>query len=82
MKQAQSSIQMSLISNNNIFANTLESYSEALSESGGKAFKTISSNMNSSVVSIRERGVKAHSTSLKLNEATEDLIERIAKCLK
>lgn len=82
MKQAQSSIQMSLISNHSMFASTLESYSEALSESGGKAFRTISSNMNNSVVSIRERGVKAHNTSMKLDEATEDLIQRISKCIK
>ena len=82
MKQAQSAIQMSLISNHNIFATTLESYSEALSESGGKAFRTISSNMNNSVISIRERGVKAHNTSVKLDEATDDLIQRISKCLK
>ena len=82
MKQAQSAIQMSLISNHNLFAGTLESYSEALSESGGKAFRTISSNMNNSVVSISERGVKAHATSMKLDEATEDLISRISKCIK
>ena len=82
MKQAQSSIQMSLISNHNIFAGTLESYSEALSESGGKAYKTISGNMSNSVVSIRDRGVKAHDTAIKLDVATEDLIQRITKCLK
>ena len=82
MKQAQSSIQMSLISNHQMFGTTLESYSEALSESGGKAYRTIASNMNNSVVAIRERGIKAHKTSVKLDEAIDDLIVRISKCLK
>ncbi len=82
MKQAQSSIQMSLVSNHNLFAQTLESYSEALHDSGGKAFRTISKNMNNSVSSIRDRGTRANETSVKLEEATEDLIQRIAKCLK
>jgi ABC-type uncharacterized transport system substrate-binding protein len=82
MKQAQSSIQMSLISNHNLFAQTLESYSEALFDTGGKAYRTISKNMNSSVVSIRDRGTKAQDTAAKLDEATEDLIQRISKCLK
>ncbi|MBC7741031.1 MAG: hypothetical protein H7061_02460 [Bdellovibrionaceae bacterium] len=82
MKQAQTTIQISLISNHGLFATTLESYSEALSESGGKAYKTISSNMNNSVSSIRDRGLKAQKTALKLEEATDDLIQRISKCLK
>ncbi len=82
MKQAQTAIQISLISNHALFASTLESYSDALSESGGKAYKTISSNMNNSVASIRERGLKAQKTAIKLEEATDDLISRVSKCLK
>jgi ABC-type uncharacterized transport system substrate-binding protein len=82
MKQAQSAIEVSLISNHALFATTLESYSDALAESGGRAFKTISNNMNNSVASIRERGLKAQKTAIKLEDATDDLIGRISKCLK
>lgn len=82
MREAQSTIQMSLISNHAMFASTLESYSEALSESAGKAHKVVSANMSSSAESFRNRGLKAQKTALKLDEATEDLIQRISKCLK
>ena len=82
MREAQSSIQMSLISNHAMFASTLESYSEALSQSGGKVHRVVSSNMSSSADSFRNRGLRAQKTALKLDEATDDLIQRLTKCLK
>ena len=82
MKQAQSSIQKSLVSNHAMFASTLESYSEALTDSMGKAHKAVSTNMVSSAEAFRSRGLQAQKTSLKLEAATEDLIQRISKCLK
>ncbi len=82
MQTAQSSIQSSLIANHEMFATTLESYSEALKESAGKAHKVISSNMISSSESFRARGLKAQKTALKLEDATTDLIQRITQCLK
>jgi len=82
MKEAQATIQNSLISNHAMFASTLESYSEALTDSAGKVHKVVSSNMMSSADSFRNRGLQARKTAIKLEEATEDLIQRIAKCMK
>lgn len=82
MKEAQTSIQNSLVSNHAMFATTLESYSEALTESAGKVHKVISSNMLSSAESFRTRGAQARKTTLKLEEATESLIQRVSKCIK
>lgn len=82
MKDAQTAIQNSLVSNHAMFATTLESYSEALTDSAGKAHKVVSSNMMSSAQSFRVRGVQARKTALKLEEATEDLIQRVSKCIK
>lgn len=82
MKEAQTSIQNSLVSNHAMFASTLESYSEALTESAGKAHKVVASNMTSSAESFRNRGLQARKTAIKLEEATEDLIQRVSKCVK
>jgi hypothetical protein len=82
MKDAQTSIQMSLVSNHAMFASTLDSYADALSESAGRAHRTISTNMLSSAESFRNRGLKAQNTAAKLNKVTEDLIQRLMKCLK
>lgn len=82
MKQAQTTIQNSLVSNHAMFASTMESYSEALTETAGKAHKVVSSNMLSSAESFRNRGLQARKTALKLEEATEELIQRISKCIK
>lgn len=82
MKEAQTTIQNSLVSNHAMFASTLESYSEALTETAGKAHKVVSSNMISSAESFRSRGLQARKTALKLEEATDDLIQRVSKCLK
>jgi hypothetical protein len=82
MKDAQTSIQDSLVSNHEMFAITLESYSEALTESAGKAHKVVSTNMLNSAESFRHRGMQAHKTAAKLEDATEDLIQRVSKCIK
>lgn len=82
MKQANRTIQQSLISNHGLFATTLESYSDALIESAGRAHKTISTSMSSSADSYRERGLKAQKMMIQLEEASEDLIQKISKCLK
>lgn len=82
MKEAQAAIQGSLVANHMLFATTLESYSEALTDSMGKAHKVVSSNLMSSAESFRTRGVQARKTAMKLDEATEDLIRRVSKCIK
>ena len=82
MRKAQNNIEMSLISNHEMFATTLESYSEALSETAGRIHKTVSTNMSSSARSFRDRGLKAQITAQKLDAATAGLIQKISKCLK
>lgn len=82
MKEAQASIQSSLVANHEMFASTLESYSQAMTESAGRVHHVVSSKMLSSAESFRNRGLKAQKTASKLDEATEDLIQRISKCLK
>lgn len=82
MKKANSTIHKSLISNHEMFSTTMESYAEALSETAGRAHKTVEDNMLSSANSFRERGLKAQKMSKKLDQASDDLINRIAKCLR
>ena len=82
MRKAQNTIQMSLISNHEMFATALDSYSEALSETAGRVHKTVSVNMSSNAQSFRDRGLKAQRTALKLDAATANLIQKISKCLK
>lgn len=82
MKQANKTIQQSLISNHALFASTLESYSDALTESAGRAHRTLSMSMSSSADSYRERGLKAQKMMNQLDEASAELIQKISKCLK
>lgn len=82
MKKAQVVIQDSLISNHNMMADSLDSYSDALGISGGKAYKTIKSNMSVSANSYRKRGQKAQELADKLADQTEELIKEVQNCLK
>lgn len=82
MRKAQNAIQMSLISNHEMFATSLDSYSEALSQTAGRVHKTVSENMSHSAQSFRERGLKAQKTALKLDQATQHLIQKVSKCLR
>ena len=82
MRKAQNTIQMSLIANHEMFATTLDSYSEALTQTAGKIHRTVTANMSSSAQSFRDRAEKAQKTALKLDRATAELIQKISKCLK
>lgn len=82
MKSAQASIQQTLVSNHEMMAQSLESYSDALSESAGRAHKTISENMSKAANSLRQRGLSAQNISEKLDLATDQLIKSVEKCLK
>ncbi len=82
MKTAQASVQETLVSNHEMMAQSLESYSEAISESAGRAYKSISENMSKAAGSFRQRGLKAQSLSKKLETNTDELIKSVAKCLK
>ncbi len=82
MKQAQTSVQDGLISNHEMFAQSLESYSDSLSASAGRAHKAISENMKKATDSVRKRAEKAQVLSKKLETSTDELIKTVEKCLK
>ena len=82
MKLAQTSVQEGLISNHEMFAQSLESYSDSLSASAGRAYKAISENMKKATDSVRKRAEKAQGLSKKLETSTDELIKTVEKCLK
>lgn len=82
MKRAQQVMLETLSSNHELFAVTLESYSDALGQSQGKLHKVLSNNMNDAAKSFRHRGNAAKSSAQKLDRATNDLVLRLQKCLK
>ena len=53
MKTAQSSVHATLVSNHEMMAQSLESYSEALTSSAGRAYKAISENMRYPAPEVR-----------------------------
>lgn len=81
MRQAQKSVISSMVSDNEVYATTMESYSTALDRSSGQTYKITSSSLNKSAKSIRNRGLKMQKTAKKLDSATDDLIQRFAECL-
>lgn len=82
MKKAQLTVQNSLISNHDMVADSLESYSDALSSSAGKAHKTVEDSMGSAASSLRKRGQKGQELASKLAEQTDELIKNVENCLK
>lgn len=82
MKRAQQVMLETLSSNHELFAVTLESYSDALGQSQGKVHKVLSGNMNDAAKSFRQRGSSAKVSAQKLDRATADLVSRLQKCLK
>lgn len=77
MRAAQKSIMSSLVNNHQTFAVTLEEYSEATMA----APKVTSKEMKRSAQSFRSRGVQGKKMADKLNQASDDLIARVASCL-
>lgn len=82
MKEAQTSIQASLIANHDLFADTIKSYTGALAGTSAKSQKQILINLDKTAESFRSRGFQAQKTSAKFESATEDLIQRLSKCMK
>ena len=82
MKKAQSAVQSSLIANHDMLADSLDSYSDALKSTAGRAHKSVEDNMAKAAGSIRERGRKGADLSQKLSDKTDELINLIEKCLK
>lgn len=82
MKKAQAAIQSSLIANHDMLADSLDSYSDALKSTAGRAYKSVEGNMAKAAGSIRERGRKGADLSQKLSDKTDELINLVEKCLK
>lgn len=82
MKEAQTSIQASLIANHDLFADTIKSYTGALVGTSAKSQKQILINLDKTAESFRSRGFQAQKNSAKFESATEDLIQRLSKCMK
>ncbi len=81
MKQAQLAVQGSLIANHEMMADSMESYSDALKSSGGKAHKTVAESMSTASESLRKRGEKGQSLAKQLAEQTDEIIQIAEKCL-
>ena len=82
MKEATKSINSSLIYNHDLMADSLESYSDALKSSAGKAYKSVESNMIKAADSLRGRGKKAEQLNDKMLSAIDELINKAEACLK
>lgn len=80
MHKAQTQIMNSLVSNHETFASSMEEYSTVVSSAKGSGV-TVSKQMNSSANSFRQRGVQGQKMAKQLNQATEDLLARVAACL-
>lgn len=80
LKKAQQAIELSLVSNHDLMADSMESYSEALKSSAGKASKTVEESMSKAATSLRARGQKAREMTDKLALLTERLIQSAEAC--
>ena len=81
LQKAQNSVSGSLIQNHELMAETLLSYSEALTDSKGKAHQSIARNMNKISEAFKARGSKAKVQSEAISERTEELIKLAEKCI-
>ncbi len=81
MQQAQQQVMKSLINNHETFASSLEEYSMAV-DSAHREVSVVAKKMNDSAEAFRTRGVQGHKTAQKLTIATNDLLARVASCLK
>ena len=83
MKAAQSQVINSLVSNHETFASSMEEFSESVKDSSEtSSSKAISANMNETAKAFRQRGVQGQRMAGRLDKATDDLIARVAACLK
>ncbi|WII72499.1 hypothetical protein QJS83_01275 [Bdellovibrio sp. 22V] len=82
MKKAQQHIVASLVNNHETFASSMEEYSSVVKSAKGSSIKAVSNEMNESAVAFRSRGIQGKKMATKLGEATGDLFERVASCLK
>ncbi len=80
LQKAQNSVSSSLVKNHEMMAETLLSYSEALTDSKGKAHQSIANNMNKISEAFKARGSKAKVLSESISEKTNQLIKLAEKC--
>jgi hypothetical protein len=82
MRHAQHDLIQGLISNHELFASSMEEYSNLLNSTQKSSLSPfISKNMNQSAAATRSRGVSGKRLAKALDLATDDLIHRIGDCL-
>jgi hypothetical protein len=81
MQKAQQQIMISLINNHETFASSMEEYSTVAKSAPG-GVRAVATQMGESAQAFRSRGVQGKKIAAKLSEATGDLLERVAACLK
>ncbi|WP_374075833.1 hypothetical protein [Bdellovibrio bacteriovorus] len=82
MQAAQQQVMASLVNNHESFASSLEEYSTVVKTAKGSSVKVVSSQMDESAQAFRTRGLQGKKMASKLNDATGDLLARVASCLK
>ncbi len=82
MRQAQDSIQQSLISNHDMMADSLKTYADALKETSGKAYKQVTENMHKASESVRKRKTKAEDIAKEFAKKSLELQKTAEKCIK
>ena len=81
LKRAQEAVSSTLVKNHDLMSETLKSYSEALSDSKGKAYQSIANNMNKISESFKTRGSKSKVLSEAISDNTQVLIYLAEKCI-
>lgn len=81
MQSAQAQIMGSLVNNHETFASSLEEYSSIVKHNSGSS-PALAKNMDRSAQAFRARGIQGKKTAIQFNSASEDLLVRVAACLK
>lgn len=82
MKAAEMSIQDSLISNNDLVIESLDSYADALNETSGRAYKKIVENLRKTSETFKKRKSNALEISKKFSKKMDEMIKTAEKCTK
>lgn len=81
MRQAQQTLLLSLASNHEVFASSVEDITSELRLSSKRIPARTLKSMNKNAQAFRVRGLKAKHQTEQLDEATADLIARLSLCL-
>lgn len=82
LQKAQRAVSDSLIQNHYVMAETLESYSETMRDSRGKAFEAIAKNMGKAGESFKARADKASGHSTLIADNTNEIISLAEACIR